>query len=947
MNKNRVFQPFWCHDTGRVPKAFVISGQTFPEVVGDENFSWTRRLLDPVGDIHRTSHDSILHARLGSYVSDHPFSDVKAETELDRGHSLLLSHVREILDPFSDRKRTGQGAFRMGLRKLRDAEDDHDSVAHDVVDRSLMKKDLVDEGIEVVVQDLDHLLGRKLARKPGEVADVGEDEHHLLPDPSQMDQLGMVDQVFGNIGRDVPDQCLFQTFLVLHFASHPVEGDDEIPRFVPKGRGADPDVVPLENSFCRITERAYGPGDVGGQKKRSQKSQKEAPPSQNQEGSGDFGPDNLVGGVRQKKDHLSHTHPLKLDWIGKSIQMVFLQVPEDETLFFFRPGERQEGGGDETSASGRGDGIIFDAPLKNPLPVEDIDAEDTGRVFEHAQIVLEGHPVVLEEWKREGACQLKKKEPVVFCDLVLSLVKNLVFQKDISESQGDRKDQDRKKQDLVEEGNSQKFSVRQLPGALRRSVMKFGKMPMSRRKESVHSMEGGAELSKIRVGPILLAGGILLAILCGLRSGPPFDPRPAPSLSGAPESRLVSVEDLRRSEEFLRKDLGLENGTRPSTMPLWEHSLRAHPFLVLGSSLLFLGGIVASVIIFRRQNRLLEEGLAKLREQEAGRGSGVPGPAKAPASLQSILEKERNEIEKLPAILPEKALRKVDTVLDTLRQALGAGLRNSRISLFRYDEKEAQFRICGFSNGPEFQILNTAVFFPAEIMGLPLRVLSPFQKKEGSWIFPFVVDSGAFCAILLEMGSGVPPNAWTESIQESMPLIKALIARQESEREDASLTTRDSSGSLDYRATMNRLLEEWSRTRRLGVPFSVIALQIDNLPEVERYYGTGPLERAWSRITGSIAAILRATDWIMRPQEDLLMIQILEAGPTEGRAVMGRIAKELSRHGQSENLEKGLHYRGILISYSPESAPSIHTFLDQIQARLSERTDFEGTFFHA
>ncbi len=460
-------------------------------------------------------------------------------------------------------------------------------------------------------------------------------------------------------------------------------------------------------------------------------------------------------------------------------------------------------------------------------------------------------------------------------------------------------------------------------------------------------MEGGEDLSKTLIGPILVAGGILLASLGGIRSGPVFATRSPAFFSDIPQARLISVEDLRRSEKFLRKDLGLENGAQHSPLPLWERSLLAHPFLVFGSSLLFLGGIVGFIVIFRRQNRLLEEGLAKIREQEEVRGSGFPGLAKAPAPLHRLLENEKDEIAKLPAIPPEKALRKVDNVLDSLRQTLGAGMRNSRISLFRFDEKESQFRICGFSNGPEFQNLNTAILFPAEVMGLPLRVLSPFRKKEGGWIFPFVVDSGAFCAILLEMGSGEPPNAWTDSVQESMPLIKALVARQESEGEDASLTTRDSSGSLDYRATMNRLLEEWSRTRRLGIPFSVIALHFDNLPEVERYYGTGPMELAWTRITGTIAATLRATDWIMRPQEDLLMIQILEAGPLEGRAVASRIAKALSRFGQSEKLEKGLHYRGVMISYPPESAPSIHTFLDQILERLSERTDFEGTFFHA
>jgi hypothetical protein len=133
---------------------------------------------------------------------------------------------------------------------------------------------------------------------------------------------------------------------------------------------------------------------------------------------------------------------MKLDWIGELINMAFLQVPEDEPFLAIRSENPRRLRREKNSASGRGGGIIFDAPLENSLSIEDIDAEDAGRVFEDTKIVLQCHPVVLEERERKRACQFEKKEPVVFGDLVLRLVKNLVFQKDITESQGKRKDQD-------------------------------------------------------------------------------------------------------------------------------------------------------------------------------------------------------------------------------------------------------------------------------------------------------------------------------------------------------------------------------------------------------------------------------------------------------------------------------------------------------------------------
>ncbi len=469
---------------------------------------------------------------------------------------------------------------------------------------------------------------------------------------------------------------------------------------------------------------------------------------------------------------------------------------------------------------------------------------------------------------------------------------------------------------------------------------------------SFYGMQRG--IVKMRIGPVLLSGFILLTVLWSHDPGAHrLFPRYTDNDSGRALSRQISVEDLKRSEKYLRKDLGLDENSGDSSLPLWESSLRAHPVLVFISTILFLGGILGFIVIYRRQSRHLKEGLEEVRKREAGLGGGISGLPKSPSAIREVLEKEKIELGMIPQSTPEKALRRVDSVLDSLRNSLGAGMRKSRISVFRYEENDGQFRICGFSKGPEFLELNMSAFSLDEVMGLPLLILSPFRKEnnglkeEKSWIFPFVVDSGGFCLIVLEMGSGEPPITWSDTILESLPLIKILIARQENLRDDVSLTTRDSSGSLDYRATMNRLLEEWGRTQRLGIPFSVIALRIDNLKDIEKYYGTGPLEMAWTKLTGTLGAILRSTDWIMRPKEDLLMIQVLEAGHGEGLAVMGRIVKILSRYGHSEKLEKGFHYRGILMSYPPETSLSIHDFLDQILRRLEERSDLEGTFFYA
>ncbi len=453
---------------------------------------------------------------------------------------------------------------------------------------------------------------------------------------------------------------------------------------------------------------------------------------------------------------------------------------------------------------------------------------------------------------------------------------------------------------------------------------------------------------KMTTARIFLSAIILLLLLLGgrgnsLEAGGPLRP------FSASLSRPVSVEDLKHSEEYLRNDLGLEEPSKNPAKPLWKRSFENHPILVLFSGFTFLGGIIAFIIISRNQSRMVSSSLEKIRQNEREGQIGPPIPIK---TVQLLFRREEEGFRKLPNFPPEKALKKVDDVLGTLRQVLGAGMKDSRLSLYRYVDQKEEFRICGFSRGENFKILSPSNFPPKEVFGLPIRILSP-MREEGSkisqqkrWGFPFVSNSGEYCFLLLEMTSGNPPENWSDYVETSMDLLKALVSRKSPLREDASLSTVDAFGSLDYRATMNRLLEEWGRSKKLGIPFSVIALRVEEYENIEQYYGITQIETAWGLLTKSIKEILRPTDWIMRPQKDLLLVQVMESGVQEGIGVMNRIVATLSRYRRSKKLEKGLHYRGVLIYHSPDSKLSLPGFFDQILQTLDGKSDFEGTYFY-
>jgi GGDEF domain-containing protein len=416
--------------------------------------------------------------------------------------------------------------------------------------------------------------------------------------------------------------------------------------------------------------------------------------------------------------------------------------------------------------------------------------------------------------------------------------------------------------------------------------------------------------------------------------------------------KKASVEDLKRSEKYLREDLGLED-SEDSSKPLWVRSVKRHPILVVITSLMFLGGLSGLLWFLKKQNRELEEGLALSRENMARSGGSYGGRASAPTPIQEIIAGEEREIQSLSALPHEKIPRKVDSVLDSLHLSLGSGAKISRISLFLFDDDESHFRVCGFSKGEDFHPYNPVASPPDNIFSIPLRTLSEFTDKgasgkesPGVWSYPFVIDSGEFCTIILEMNRGNPPDNWGDYLQGSLHLMKALVSRQIYGTTDATLTTRDDTGSLDYRATMNRLFEEWARTRKIGIPFSVIAIQIENESELGKYYGSEGLDLAWNRLIAFLKSILRQTDWVMRPDKDLILVQLLEASYADGLIVQKRIARALEDSGHKKTIDRPMHYRGILVAIPVESSVSVTTLFDQILRRFDEGIDFEGDFYY-
>lgn len=425
-----------------------------------------------------------------------------------------------------------------------------------------------------------------------------------------------------------------------------------------------------------------------------------------------------------------------------------------------------------------------------------------------------------------------------------------------------------------------------------------------------------------------------------------------------PGMELASLDELKNSETYLRKDLGLGSGSGDSSTPLWQREIEERPLTVGISALMAVGGIVGFVIIYRRQSRATKDGLKLARENAArygggygGGGGGSPGMP-APIPIQELISKESEQIETVAVLSQEKVPRRVDSVLDSLRYAVGTGAAASRISLVRQEDDARQFRIAGFSKGEDFHVFNPVVTPPEEIFSMPIRALSPFSGSSGGgreatkgWVYPFVSESGELCGLILEMNQGRPPDSWADYVSGSLDLIKALLARQKLAKEDVTLTTQDDSGSLDFRASTNRLLEEWSKATKLGVPFSVVLIRVENNSLLGKLYGTTKMEGVWSRLIEMIKGVLRPSDWVMRPEADLVVVQVLEAGSEEVQVVVRRIVREFRKADTPRTIENPVRYLGVVMTYPIGSGLSVNTFFDQALRRFGEHPDFEGEYY--
>ena len=151
------------------------------QVRGDQNFTRLGSRLEAGRYVGRISHRGVIEPEVVSDGTHDDFARVESDSDLE-GDVPLPPQARGIaVQTLLRGQGRADGVARGGLQRLRRPEKGHDAITRVLIDRSPEAVDLAGEDFEAAVHDRVNILGVEPFGKPGEAADVREQNGNLLP----------------------------------------------------------------------------------------------------------------------------------------------------------------------------------------------------------------------------------------------------------------------------------------------------------------------------------------------------------------------------------------------------------------------------------------------------------------------------------------------------------------------------------------------------------------------------------------------------------------------------------------------------------------------------------------------------------------------------------------------------------------------------------------------
>ena len=151
------------------------------ERLGDQDGPRRGELLHARGEVRRLAHRAVVHAQVAADSAHHYLAGIHAHADLHTEAETALQTDGESADRLLHPERGIAGSDGVVFMGHRRAEQRHDAVTHDLVDRALVAVDGLHHALEHGIENQACFLGVALGHQLHRALEIGEHHGDLLP----------------------------------------------------------------------------------------------------------------------------------------------------------------------------------------------------------------------------------------------------------------------------------------------------------------------------------------------------------------------------------------------------------------------------------------------------------------------------------------------------------------------------------------------------------------------------------------------------------------------------------------------------------------------------------------------------------------------------------------------------------------------------------------------
>jgi diguanylate cyclase (GGDEF)-like protein len=227
-----------------------------------------------------------------------------------------------------------------------------------------------------------------------------------------------------------------------------------------------------------------------------------------------------------------------------------------------------------------------------------------------------------------------------------------------------------------------------------------------------------------------------------------------------------------------------------------------------------------------------------------------------------------------------------------------------------------------------------------------------FATRRQTLFTAGAVSAAAYLPVLYDTNAGLVDLVFAWSLITAMSTALSLLlqyqqdrVRRAAEQAEALALEDPLTGIPNRRSFEQRAAAELSRSRRHGLRFSLVYVDLDGFKRVNDTAGHAAGDEVLQRVAAEIAVAIRAEDFVARLGGDEFAVMLPRTGPAEARLVASRIVAAIETAAAGDDRLAGLSASFGLSTY-PDDAEALEELLDIADVELMQVKDERETPAH-